>query len=130
MNTFIVLLVVVVAMTAYGMIRRHKTPPQPCKEEVINALTRQAYRWYIASTQDQHPLIKNLHINYAVGYISALRDVASEDEIREITGLDTTVFAKQAIREQDKALILLTQTCPKLTPDDPLYQKYLDVFLK
>jgi hypothetical protein len=91
----------------------------------IKALNRQAHRWYIASKQDQHPIIKNLHANYAVGYVNAMRDIAPDDEIDYVTGLSIANLSAGATREQDRSIAQLARYCPDLIPRDRVYLAYL-----
>ena len=103
--------------------------PSPTAAEMIEKLTRQAYRWYIASKQDEHPLVKILHANYAVGYVDALRTIAPDETVDKITKLHISKLADAASAEQDKALVMLASGCPELIPDDPVYREYLMRFL-
>lgn len=95
----------------------------------INALSRQMYRWYIASTQDNEVIIKNLHSNYAMGYLSALRNIATDDEIYNVTNLDMKKIALAISKQQDVVLIEFASICPALIPDDDVYRDYLTQFL-
>ena len=99
------------------------------KKEHINILTRQLYRWYIASTQDEAIIIKNLHSNYALGYLMALRDIATDDEILQATGLDIRKVSKEIAKQQDNSLVIFVKTCPDLVPDDETYRDYVRKFL-
>ncbi len=95
----------------------------------INALARQMYRWYIASTQDNQVIIKNLHSNYAMGYLSALRDIATDEEIYNVTKLDMKKISAAISKQQDAVLIEFATSCPLLIPDDNVYKDYLAKFL-
>lgn len=99
------------------------------KRKHVNALVRQMYRWYIAATQDQNAIIKILHANYAVGYFSALHDVASGAEIDEITGLDIKKVGEAIIKQQDESIIKIGKQCPKIIPKDEIYLDYVKKFL-
>ncbi len=106
---------------------------KPCvcvgQQKNINSLTRQMLRWYIASTQDNEVIIKNLHSNYAMGYLSALRNIATDDEIYQSTGLDVQKISKAIAAQQDASLIKFAQECPDLIPDDDVYRDYIKKFL-
>lgn len=95
----------------------------------IMELNRQAYRWYIASKQDSHPMVKIVHANYAVGYVDALRAIATDDVINDVTGLDIDRLSHAATHEQDLALVMMAKKCPGLIPDDGVYRDYLGKFL-
>ena len=54
----------------------------------IKTLTRQAARWSVASTQDESPMVAVLHANYGAGYLWALKDIATDQQISSATGID------------------------------------------
>lgn len=95
----------------------------------IHALVRQVYRWHVASTQDEHPIIKMLHSNYAVGYIGALRSIATENQVFAATGLSLGELEAEVIAEQDAALIAFVSKCPGMIPKSPVYKDYVNKFL-
>jgi hypothetical protein len=81
----------------------------------VEVLTRQASRWAVAAEQDQNPIIALLHANYAAGYLWALTDVASENEISKYVG-DVSKFKKYITKIQDESVRNLTNKCPNLIP--------------
>ena len=95
------------------------------RRDNINPLIRQVYRWHIASTQDSNPIIKMLHSNYAVGYIGALRSIATEDEIYLTTGLNINTLEKEATVQQDSALAEIAKKCNSIVPQSPAYNEYI-----
>ena len=84
--------------------------------EKIDALMRHAARWAIAAGQDRSPVIALLHANYAVGYILALRDIASDAEVLRISGRDPYVLFGELLAIQDQATRALVARCPDLIP--------------
>lgn len=86
----------------------------------IHTLIRQTARWAIASEQDKNPLIAVLHANYAVGYLSALKEIATDKEIEKITGLDIIQFQRNIQTIQDKATMNATNQCPSFAPQSPM----------
>jgi hypothetical protein len=81
----------------------------------IQKLIRQTARWATAADQDTNPYIKNLHANYAMGYLMALKEIYTESEINlygniDIRKLDSEIlissfFSKSyAIRFGDRFL--------------------------
>ena len=85
-------------------------------ESAVKTLIIQASRWSIASEQDQNAFIANLHANYGVGYVSALRQVASDAEIKKIANIDAMKFEKDIINTQRRAAQKLMKDCPKIIP--------------
>lgn len=96
----------------------------------IKKLMRQVYRWYIASIQDNNPVIAMLHINYAVGYLSALMEISSEDEIYKVSGLNIRELQKEVTKQQDKSLLAVFENCPDnlkdLIGETNIYGEYLN----
>lgn len=77
---------------------------------------RQIERWLIAAKQDTHPGIKLLHANYAVGNLDMVRQMYSDEEIKQHTGRDVTKLVSIAIQLQDEAQKELSIVCPKGIP--------------
>ena len=88
--------------------------------ETIYILMRHAARWAVAAEQDREPLIKALHANYAVAYILALREVASDCEVYMLTGYDPYALFLEVLRIQDEATHQIATMCPHLIPQTPL----------
>ena len=78
----------------------------------ISTLLRQSARWAIASLQDDSPMISLLHANYAAGYLWALRDIYSDVEIINTTGIDFLMFQKKIRNIQDNATKKVSKLCP------------------
>lgn len=77
----------------------------------IKILLRQISRWSVASEQDKSPMIAVLHANYAVGYLQALTDIATEKEINKY--LDFDKFKWQIYKIQDDAVKKAVKVCPQ-----------------
>ena len=71
------------------------------RKNSILILFRQCARWSTASTQDSNPLIANLHANYAAGYLWAMEDLFTADEISKTTGIDYKLLRSQIQKNQD-----------------------------
>jgi len=85
-------------------------------DETIRVLYRQAARYTVASIQDASEVIKVLHANYAMGYLLALKDIASSDEFQRVTGDDMLTFEKTVAQVQDDATRQLVEQRPDLVP--------------
>jgi hypothetical protein len=85
--------------------------------ESIVTLIRGCARWAIASKQDTSPLISLLHANYAAGYLWALQDCFTDDQIHNATGINIIKFQKSITRVQDKATRGLVSVCPGYASD-------------
>lgn len=88
------------------------------RADAINTMVTQSARWVLASLSDQNPFIANLHANYGVGYIIALRDWASEAEIKEASGVDIFELSKTVSNAQRQAAQKLIAACPESLPSE------------
>lgn len=88
----------------------------------IRILMRHAARWAIAAEQDNEPLIRVLHANYAVGYMLALREVASDVQVLDVTGHDPYDLFVEVLRIQDEATHGAAGLCPRLIPSSWMAQ--------
>lgn len=99
------------------------------KKDDINNLIRQVYRWHLASMQDENPVVKMIHSNYAMGFIEALGSMSNDQEIYNLTGLDLNKLSKEVEVEQDKALVSFITKCPNVYPIQGAYLDYFRKFL-
>ena len=99
------------------------THGQPNKRlsAVIQKLVKQSARWAVASENDTSPLIKVLHSNYAAGYLWAVTDIATSEEIKTATGVDVLVFTKKITDIQDKANKYVINDCPQYIGEVDMY---------
>lgn len=88
-------------------------------EQHIKTLVRQTSRWANASQQDESPLIQVLHANYATGYLWALKDLYTDDQISKVMNIDSKKFTKKITTIQDNSTRKLAEICPE-------YSKGLD----
>ena len=83
----------------------------------IKILVRQAARWSTAAKQDNNSLIAVLHANYGAGYLWALKDIASSEQIKIATNIDVSKFEKEITDIQDNATKKMAMLCPKYAPE-------------
>lgn len=79
---------------------------------IIKTLIRGCARWAIASKQDISPLISLLHANYAAGYLWAIKDVFTSEQIKGSTGINIVDFQNEITNIQDIATKKATNRCP------------------
>lgn len=91
-------------------------------EKNIKTLIRQASRWSNASQQDSSPLVSVLHANYGAGYLWALRDLYTDDQIYKSSGINIIALQNKITDIQDRS----TKNMIKVYPE---YGKNLDVEL-
>jgi uncharacterized protein with PhoU and TrkA domain len=88
----------------------------PDRRDVVRILARQAARWHRASVQDNEPVVAALHADYAVGYALALRQVATDEEIKDVVGVTGKAMEDAATAAQDAAFKALKVRCPGILP--------------
>jgi hypothetical protein len=89
-------------------------------DKQIRILYRQTARYAVASLQDDSPVIKTLHANYAMGYLMALKDLTTTEQFARATGDNLLSFERKIAGIQDASTVNLVGECPDLMPDvDP-----------
>jgi len=88
---------------------------------MINKLIRQTARWSTAASQDDNPVIAVLHANYAAGYLWALKDIATDEEINNASNIEMQKFQKNIVDIQDKTNKKLVELCPNFIKTDNRY---------
>lgn len=84
---------------------------------IINTLIRGCSRWAIASKQDNSPLISLLHANYASGYLWAIKDVFSSEDIYNSSGVNIIELQNKITSIQDQATKKVSLICPTFAKD-------------
>lgn len=87
-------------------------------DKQIRILYRQTARYAVASVQDDSPVIRSLHANYAMGYLMALKDLATTEEFAKATGDNLMSFERKIAGIQDASTVNLVGDCPALVPDE------------
>ena len=98
-----------------------RSDSQQLMDEIIKTLVRQTSRWSAAALQDKSPLIAVLHANYGAGYLWALKDVATADQIKRVTNIDLLKFEKEITSIQDKVTKNAIHVCPEYNPTNNVY---------
>lgn len=83
----------------------------------IQTLVRQAARWSTAAKQDDSSMIAVLHANYGTGYLWAVKDIATDDQIAKAAGIDIRKFENEIIKIQDQATVRMSQLCSDYGPE-------------
>lgn len=90
------------------------------KSSIIQSLVRQSGRWSISATQDASPLIAILHANYGAAYLWALQSIATDSEIKAVTGINSLEFQNKITSVQDNATKNMIKQCPRFSKNiDP-----------
>jgi len=93
-------------------------PTSGDSDKQIRILYRQTARYAVASLQDASPVVKSLHANYAMGYLMALKDLATTEEFAKATGDNLLSFERKIAGIQDASTVNLVGDCPALVPDE------------
>jgi len=113
METVLILFLVLVLV--FVVVLR---PTSGDSDKQIRILYRQTARYAVASLQDASPVVKSLHANYAMGYLMALKDLATTEEFAKATGDNLLSFERKIAGIQDASTVNLVGDCPALVPDE------------
>jgi len=86
-------------------------------EEAVRIIARQQQRWRIAADQDENPLIRALHANYASSWLQTADAIATEEDVKRITGVSLKDMERVTYKTQDKANLALIEACPSIAPE-------------
>lgn len=89
---------------------------QAATPDTIRVLVRQAARWATAAQQDQNLVVAVFHASYAVAYVTALRQVANDADIKAATGVDAVAIDDEIAKIQDGVTRKLVAACPGIRP--------------
>jgi uncharacterized membrane protein (DUF106 family) len=116
----IIIIILIILILMWGWDNYNKSYRKKY-EDAIKTLYRQSARWGVASLQDDSELIRNLHANYATGYLWALKDIISSEEFKRITGEDFQKIEEKVVSIQDTAAKMLVDKCkPLIYVKDPV----------
>lgn len=87
----------------------------------IEKLVRQSARYATAAQQDKSPVIALLHANYAAGYLYALKDIATDSQIHNATGIDVKKFTEHVVNVQDMVTKKTSDKCPEFAGQVDVY---------
>ena len=113
-----VYLYLIAAILALYLMMQNKTRGM---NKSIEKLVRQSARYAVAAQQDASPVIAILHANYAAAYYYALRDIATESQIHNATGIDVKKFKEHVINVQDMVTRKTSEKCPEFVGEVDIY---------
>ena len=96
---------------------------QELLKKIINILIRSSARWSTAAKQDNNSLIAVWHANYGVGYLWALREIATDMQIKSSAGIDVHKFKQTILAIQDTATKQMIKLCPEYAPEKTYLSK-------
>ena len=92
----------------YIMVRQSK------ENRVGLALLLQAREWYLTSGQDGSPVSALQHANFSIAYLHAARYACRDVILERLSGVDVQGLSKAIENQQQKTLLALQKTCPKI----------------
>ena len=113
-----VYLYLIAAILALYLMMQNKTRGM---NKSIEKLVRQSARYAVAAQQDASPVIAILHANYAAAYYYALRDIATESQIHNATGIDVKKFKEHVTNVQDMVTRRTSEKCPEFVGEVDIY---------
>jgi len=99
-----------------GFLSDTQYHPKHSNNSALKILARQAARWSTAALQDNNAMIAILHANYGAGYLWAMQDIATSQEIEKATGINWKKFRQEILNTQDQAAKRMSKLCPKFSP--------------
>ena len=85
-------------------------------EPNVKKLVRQTARWATAADQDMNGYIANLHATYAMGYLMALREIYTDEQIEKYSGVNVRKLEFEITNIMDNAIKKLVIICPEGQP--------------
>jgi len=126
----VVLILVIVLVLVFVVVRTSNDSGSVPLYKQIRVLYRQTARYAVASLQDDSPVVKSLHANYAMGYLMALKDLATTEQFARATNDNLLSFERKIASIQDASTVNLVGDCPDLIPnEDPglLRAMYIEI---
>jgi hypothetical protein len=78
----------------------------------------QMARWSTAASQDKNPVIAVLHANYGVGYMMVLKDLASDEDLERMLGVENIRKVFDEVQKiQNNVTLNLANHCTNIFPD-------------
>jgi hypothetical protein len=94
---------------------------KPDLTEQVRLMTKKCARWATTAQQDTSPYLSVMHANFAMGYLYALKDIATPQQIHRITGIDFVTFEKHILNLQESINQKLLKQSPDFAGDVNLY---------
>ena len=111
-------LYLIVAIFVLFLMMQNKTRGM---NKAIEKLVRQSARYATAAQQDASPVIAVLHANYAAAYLYALKDIATDSQIHNATGIDVKKFKEHITNVQDMVTRKTSEKCPEFVGEVDIY---------
>lgn len=115
-TTLVVLGILVLALLAkVSSGTSRKLPKQTLSS--AEKLLKASSKWAFTAEQDKNPLMALMHISYALAYSNALREILTDLEIQQATGVDIREHVDSMETRQRHIVTKLGDKCPKVRPE-------------
>lgn len=114
---FLIGLVLSIATNVYQIYLKIRTTVKQTDAERIKRLLKQSSRYAVAADQDENKAVAVLHGNYAAGYLYALLDIYSEEDILQATSINLREFKTEVQNAQAKSTSGIYEACPNVIPE-------------
>jgi hypothetical protein len=110
-----------VALLIISLLSRIATGVRnPVARETLDqtdALLRASNKWALEAAQDQNPVVALMHACYAKAFITAVRRVLNDEQLRQAHQVDMCALEEKMDKVERDALQRISKTAPKLIPD-------------
>lgn len=89
--------------------------------KTLDTLMKRCAKYATMAQQDGSPLHSVVHANHATAYLTAAKDIASEQEIHNATGIDMKTFKERIFGVQNEVTQRTLEKCPQFKGDVDLY---------
>ena len=94
---------------------------KPDPSQQVKILMKKCASWATTAQQDTSPYLSVMHANYAMGYLSALKDIATPQQIHRATGVDFKNFEGHIINLQEMINTKMKTKVPEFAGEVNMY---------
>ena len=108
--------IVIIVLLYYIFFKRNST-----EVTTIKNLFKKSAKFAINAQQDTTPFLAVMHANYAHGYLQAIKELATEKQLKVITGIDIEKFEEHILSVQESVTQKVIQKCPEFAGNVDIY---------
>ena len=112
----VLMVILIIALLAKWVSSRQSYSNDMVRQ--IKHVLSEAARWQAMCQQDQNVAMALMHANYAVAYVNVVRQLMTDENIRNSAGVNMQEFVMQLHETQQRCLQALSQICPAVQPDN------------
>ena len=107
-----------IAIFVFVVIMQNKTRGL---KNSIDKLIKQSARYATTAQQDSSPVISVRNANYAAAYLHAAKEIATESQIHNATGIDVRKFKEHITNVEDMVTKKTADSCPDFSGQVDVY---------